>query len=220
MLQWINLQNMVFSLCYMTTKIHEKFRSFLPIVIDIETGGIDPEKDALLELAAIIVLTDHVGNLVPQNNVNAYHILPFEGANINPKALEINQIDPYHPFRFAITEKELLIDLSKIINHALEVYKCKIGVLVGHNAWFDLSFLKSAMRRTNIKLQLHDFTTLDTATLSAATYGQTALAKALAAAKIPFNQKESHSAIYDAQKTAELFCKIINNISINKKARI
>ena len=35
--------------------ISKRFRNLLPIVIDIETGGLDPKKDAVLEIGAIIL---------------------------------------------------------------------------------------------------------------------------------------------------------------------
>ncbi|MGW8228635.1 MAG: ribonuclease T, partial [Gammaproteobacteria bacterium] len=41
-------------------------------------------------------------------------------------------------------------------------------------------------------------------------YGQTVLARAVQAAGIQWNQKEAHSAVYDAERTAELFCRIVN----------
>lgn len=192
-----------------SNKINQRFRSFLPVVIDIETGGTNPETDALLEIAAIIIEMDQDGKLLPTKLIND-HIIPFRGANIDSKALEVNQIDPDHPFRFAISEKEALSKLFTIISKYVQKNDCQKGVLVGHNAWFDLYFLKVASKRNNLEMPLHEFTSLDTATLSAACFGQTVLAKALTAAKISFDHKEAHSAIYDAKKTAELFCKIIN----------
>ena len=39
-------------------KYAERFRGFLPVVIDVETGGFDCERDALLEIAVIVVCMD------------------------------------------------------------------------------------------------------------------------------------------------------------------
>jgi ribonuclease T len=46
--------------------------------------------------------------------------------------------------------------------------------------------------------------------LAGLAYGQTVLAKASQAAGLGWNDAEAHSAIYDAQKTAALFCGIVN----------
>ena len=50
----------------------------------------------------------------------------------------------------------------------------------------------------------------DTATLAGLAVGHTVLARACALADIPFDNNEAHSADYDATKTAELFCLIVN----------
>src|SRR5690349_2637481 len=46
-------------------KYAERFRGFLPVVVDIETGGFDSERDALLEIAAVIVRMDEHGVVHP-----------------------------------------------------------------------------------------------------------------------------------------------------------
>lgn len=190
-------------------EINRRFRGLLPVVIDVETGGLNPEKDALLELAAITTqLVD--GQLVCDQTFH-YHVEPFEGANLDPKAMEINHIKPHHPFRFAKTEAEMLTDLFTNINQALKDSHCRRAVLVGHNANFDLSFLLAASKRCKIKRPpFHGFTVFDTATLAGVAYGQTILARALQVANIEFDINEAHSALYDTEKTAELFCKIVN----------
>lgn len=187
----------------------QRFRGFLPVVIDVETGGVQPQTDALLEIAAVFLEIDSENRLVPQKTL-AFHVLPFEGARLDPKSLEFNKIDPYHPFRFAKEEKEVLMELFREIKIATKAAKCQRAVLVGHNAWFDLLFIKSAAERHQISLPLHAFTSFDTASLSGVCFGQTVLAKALEKAGIAFDTKEAHSAIYDAEKTAELFCDIVN----------
>lgn len=189
--------------------IKQRFRQFLPIVVDIETGGINPQTDALLELAAITLTLDKNGHLTPGDSFHT-HIMPFEGANLDPEALAFNKIDPYHPFRDALEEEDALSELFKFVKTAVKKAQCQRGVLVGHNAWFDLLFLNNATKRSELKSPFHAFTSFDTATLSAVHYGQTVLAKACQSAKVAFNTAEAHSALYDTQKTAELFCKIVN----------
>ncbi|MFI4956784.1 MAG: ribonuclease T [Gammaproteobacteria bacterium] len=190
--------------------LHQRFRGYLPVVIDVETAGFNARTDALLELAAISVHYNDEGILAPQHEWH-YHIKPFEGANLDPKALEFNGIVPDHPFRLALTETDALVDMFVKIEEALDETKCQRAILVGHNAAFDLSFLQAAVARTGIKKSpFHAFSCLDTASLAAVAYGQTVLAKALRAANIPFDLSRAHSALYDADRTALLFCDIVN----------
>lgn len=189
--------------------LKDRFRKFLPVVIDIETAGVNPLTDALLEISSIIVEKNEHGTFYSGHTTN-HHIAPFEGANLDKESLEFNKIDPFHPFRFAKEEAEVLNDIFSPIWQALKEHQCQKAVLVGHNAWFDLHFLNAAIKRTKIKSPFHSFTCFDTATLAGVFYGQTVLAKACQAANIKFDVNEAHSAIYDAKKTSELFCSILN----------
>lgn len=191
------------------TTIKERFRGFLPVVVDVETAGIDPQKNALLEMCIVLISINEEGLFFPSNTYFE-HIVPFKEAELDAKSLAFNGIDPFQPLRFALDEKEALQRLFDPINQALKQQKCQRAVLVGHNAWFDLLFVKEAIKRTGLKSPFHAFTCFDTATLAGLFYGQTVLAKAVKCAQIPFDTHEAHSAIYDAQKTAELFCKMMN----------
>jgi ribonuclease T len=193
-----------------STKYAERFRGFLPVVVDVETGGFDNERDALLEIAASVVRMDENGNVHPDKVVST-HVVPFPGANIDPRALEITGIDPTHPFRGAVEEREALELIFKPIRRALREYECSRAVLVGHNASFDLGFLNAAIRRTGYKRSpFHLFSCFDTATLGGLAYGQTVLSRAVQAAGFEWNEAEAHSAVYDAERTALLFCAIVN----------
>ena len=191
------------------TTLANRFRKFLPVIVDVETGGLNPAKSALLELAAVTLKMDEEGQLA-LDQTHHYHVLPFEGAHLDPACLAFNKIDPYHPFRFAMPENEVLTSLFKAIKKECKQKKCTRAVVVGHNAWFDLHFLNAASQRCQQKSVFHQFTSLDTATLGALAFGQTVLSKALAAAGIEFNTEEAHSALYDAEQTAKLFCHIVN----------
>lgn len=190
-------------------EIRKRFRGFLPVVVDVETGGVRPNKDALLEIAAVTLKFDDNGYLVPDQTYH-HHVMPFEGAHIDPESLKINGIEPFHPFRLALEEKEALEKLFRPIQERVEETRCQRAVLVGHNAWFDLCFLQAACQRTRVTSPFHKFTSFDTATLSGLVLGETILAKAIRAAGIKFSNKEAHSAQYDTEKTAELFCYIVN----------
>lgn len=191
--------------------IAQRFRGFLPVVVDVETGGLDASGDALLELAAIIIDMDEDGNLHP-GDLYASHVTPFEGANIDPKALEINGIDPDHPFRESVDEDTALRTVFQPVRRALRATGCVRAVLVGHNPYMDLNFVNAASQRCGIKRNpFHPFSCFDTATLGGLAYGQTVLARAVIAAGLPWNPDEAHSAVYDCRRTAQLFCEICNH---------
>lgn len=188
-----------------------RFRGFLPVVVDVETGGFNAQTDALLEIASIVVEMDDKGRLYPGKTMS-FHVKPFEGAILEQRALDFNKIDPYHPFRFAVPEKEALAKTFQEVTASMEAFGCSRAILVGHNPFFDLGFLKAATERSRIKNSpFHAFSTFDTATLGGVAYGQTVLARAVQAAKLDWDEKEAHSAIYDAERTASLFCTIVNN---------
>lgn len=189
--------------------LQNRFRGFLPVVVDIETAGVEPTKNALLEACIVLIEQNKQGHFYPGAR-HFEHIIPFEGAELDQNSLEFIEVDPYQPLRFAIDEKQALINLFSPIVEAIKKKKCQRAVLVGHNAWFDLLFLKEAVKRTGISNPFHSFTCFDTATLAGLMYGQTVLSKAAKEAGIIFDVKEAHSAIYDAEKTAELFCTMLN----------
>lgn len=192
------------------TPMAERFRGFLPVVVDVETGGFNSATDALLEIAATPVLMDDDGQ-VYCDQTHFFRVEPFEGANIEQAALEFTGIKLDHPLRMAVTEHHALTEIFKHVRKAVKSAGCKRAVLVGHNAFFDLGFLNAAVERCEIKRNpFHPFSCFDTATLGGLAYGQTVLAKACAAAGIEFDGREAHSARYDTEKTAELFCGIVN----------
>ncbi|MDX1609359.1 MAG: ribonuclease T [Halofilum sp. (in: g-proteobacteria)] len=192
------------------TPMSQRFRGFLPVVVDVETGGFDPRSHALLEIAAIVLEMDEEGWLVPGEPIST-HVIPFQGAEIDPKSLEVNGIDPWHPLRAARNEHDALAYLFQPIRQAVRDRECNRAILVGHNAAFDLNFLNAAVERSGIRRNpFHPFSFLDTVSLAALAYGQTVLARATAAAGLEWNAAEAHSAVYDTEMTARLFCRVVN----------
>ena len=177
--------------------IAHRFRGYLPVVVDLETGGFNSATDALLEFAVIIEM-DEDGYLVPGEQV-FFNVEPFEGANIEqlwnlPASTQTTS-------SWRITEREVLLEGFRVIRKEIRDTGCHRAIMVAHNASFDLGFLMQAAERADVKRNL---------TLCGLAYGQTVLAKACAAANIPFDANEAHSAIYDCERTAELFCHIVN----------
>ena len=191
-------------------RIRERFRGFLPVVIDVETGGFNAATDAILEIAASLIRMDDNGMLVVHRTLD-FNVRPFDGANIEQSALDFTGIDPWHPFREAVAEDQALGDLFRVVRKEIREQGCSRAILVGHNAHFDAGFVNAAVERCEIKRNpFHPFSYFDTATLSGLAYGQTVLAKACAEAGIQFDNNEAHSAAYDVERTAELFCDIVN----------
>ncbi len=191
--------------------LSQRFRGYFPVVIDVETAGFNPKTDALLELAASVLrLDESTGDLVIDETIQ-FNINPFEGANLEPKALEFTGIDPTNPLRAAVDETFALKGLFKLVRKKMKLAACQRAIIVAHNAAFDLGFLNAATERCSIKRSpFHAFVSFDTTTLAGLALGQTVLAKACEAASIDFNNSEAHSALYDTERTAELFCYIVN----------
>jgi ribonuclease T len=187
-----------------------RFRGFLPVVIDVETGGFNPTTDALLEIAAVLIDMDAGGTLRRGATVS-FHVQPFAGARLDPAALSVTGIDPFHPLRPALPERDALQRVFREIRHALKAYECRRAILVGHNAAFDLTFLNAAVARAEVRRNpFHPFSSFDTATLAGAALGQTVLAKAVTVAGMAWDASSAHSAVYDAERTADLFCHVCN----------
>ncbi|MGH8120985.1 MAG: ribonuclease T [Gammaproteobacteria bacterium] len=190
-----------------------RFRGFYPVVVDVETGGFNAATDALLEIAAVTLRVNERGLWVIDQSL-VRHVQPFPGARLDPAALEFTGIDPDHPFRkqIAIEEKEALHDIFKMVRSGMKKHGCKRAILVGHNPSFDLGFVNAACGRTGIKRNpFHPFSTFDTVTLGGLAYGQTVLSRAVTAAGLDWDNAQAHSASYDADRTAELFCAIVNH---------
>lgn len=188
----------------------QRFRGFYPVVIDVETAGFNASTDALLEIAAVTLTMDDDGKIMPDQTFH-FHVEPFEGANLEKAALEFNGIDPSNPLRGAIDERDMVKELCKAIRKGQKQAGCQRSVIVAHNANFDHSFLMAAIERANYKrAPFHPFVTFDTTSLSALALGHTVLAKACSIAGIEFDNKQAHSALYDTERTAELFCHIVN----------
>jgi len=188
----------------------DRFRGFLPVVVDVETGGFNAKTDALLEIAAVLLTFDDQGKLRRDETIR-YHVKPFDGANMDPASLAVNGIDPNHPLRPAIDERDALQRVFREVRRAIREANCTRAILVGHNSAFDLAFLNEAIERSAMKRNpFHPFSSFDTATLCGVAFGQTVLSRAVKAAGLEFDEESAHSAAYDAEITADVFCEVVN----------
>src|SRR5579883_957970 len=189
-----------------------RFRAFLPVVVDIETGGFNADTDALLEVAAVLIEMGSDG-VLSRGATHNFHVRPFQGARLDPASLSVTGIDPFHPLRPALPERDALQRIFREIRHAVRAYECRRAILVGHNAAFDLGFLNAAVKRADVKRNpFHPFSCFDTATLAGAALGQTVLAKAVTVAGLQWDAGSAHSARYDAERSADIFCLVCNRL--------
>lgn len=187
-----------------------RFRGFLPVVVDLETGGFDPHTHAILEIAAVQVCFS--GERLVTGERWRQAVAPYEGASMDPASLKITGIDPGDPDRGAVAEALALKQLFRIVRGAVKRESCQRAILVAHNAAFDQQFLNVSVVRNQIKRNpFHPFSFIDTASLAAVAYGHTVLSEACGRAHIPFDPDLAHSALYDAERTAELFCAVVND---------
>ena len=194
--------------------LKNRFRKYLPVVVDLETGGFDSKENAILEIA--ITLIEESENTLLVGETHRFHIEPYEGLVVEDESLEFTKIKLGHPLRNAVEEEYALKELFKIINKTKNKYECSRAILVGHNAHFDNSFLNAAVERNNIKRSpFHPFSVLDTVTLGALATNQTVLARICESLKVDYDSKEAYSAAYDSDVTAKVFCKIINDFNKN-----
>lgn len=201
------------------TQIRDRFRGFLPVVVDVETAGFDPNSHALLQVAVLLLEMNAQGELIT-GPLFQENILPFEGSKLDQSALKFNGIeDPYHPFRDAKSERNALEKLFQPINTAIKASGCTRAILVGHNAMFDLNFIKHAADRNKMKSPFHQFSTFDTVSLAGLAYGETVLSKAVKLAGFDWDHEKAHEAAYDTLQTGRLFCKIANQWKLDKPSR-
>ena len=190
--------------------MRDRFRGFLPVVVDVETGGFNPATDALLEIAIVLLRLDAGGTLLRARTLRE-HVRPFAGARLDAASLAVNGIDPWHPLRIATNESDALGNIFREVRLAVREQDCTRAILVGHNAAFDLAFLNAAVARAGIRRNpFHPFSSFDTATLAGVAFGQTVLSRAILAAGLEWDPREAHSAIYDSERTADLFCAVCN----------
>jgi ribonuclease T len=195
-----------------------RFRGYLPVAIDVETGGFHASTDALLEIAATLIDMEADGTL-RRGATHNFHVKPFEGARMDPLSLSVTGIDPHHPLRPALPERDALQRVFREIRHAVRAYGCRRAILVGHNASFDLGFINAAVARAEVKRNpFHPFSCFDTATLAGAALGQTVLAKAVTVAGLEWDAGSAHSARYDAERSADIFCLVCNRLRDSHQA--
>src|SRR5699024_10873853 len=116
-----------------------RFRGFLPVVMDVETGGFNARTDAPLDIAAVLLEMAPGVHLRPATRL---HVLvdPLPVATAEPAALDFTGIDPKNPLRGAVSEEPALQGVFAPVRKAVKTHSCNRAVLVGHNSFFDQGF--------------------------------------------------------------------------------
>ena len=190
-------------------KMKDRFRGYLPVILDLETGGFDSGCNPILELACAFVGME--SNQLQICEEFCWAVSPFSGAIVEESSLKITGIDLDDPDRIQLEEKAAINSLFKLIRKRIKSEECTRAILVAHNASFDQGFLHAACDRSGIKRNpFHPFSTIDTVSLAAIAFGHTVLSESCNRAGLEFDQSKAHQAAYDANRTAALFCKIVN----------
>ena len=113
------------------------------IFIDTETGGVNPEKAALIQLSGII--------RIDKKDVEKFnfYIKPFENSEVNEKALEIQgrtleelKTDKY------VEEKEVYKQFINLLDKYIDKYdRTDKFIVAGYNVRFDVDILKAFFQR-------------------------------------------------------------------------
>ena len=113
------------------------------IFIDTETGGVNPEKAALIQLSGII--------RIDKKDVEKFnfYIKPFENSEVNEKALEVQgrtleelKTDKY------VEEKEVYKQFINLLDKYIDKYdRTDKFIVAGYNVRFDVDILKVFFQR-------------------------------------------------------------------------
>ena len=191
-------------------EMSSRFRGFLPVVIDLETGGFEKDVHAVLQIAAVSLAWS--ADRLSIDQVRGWNVIPHPLMRVEEESLRITGIDLSDPRRDALNEEDAVRELFRFVRREVRRNGCERAVLTAHNAHFDHGFVMSAAERNGVKRNpFHPFTVIDTASLAAVAYGHTVLSEACTRAGIEFENGRAHAAIYDAEATAKLFCLTVNN---------
>lgn len=175
------------------------------IIVDVETTGVDAQKNSLVSIGAV--------DFYEAERQFYGECKPWEGAEINSRALEINGFS-----------KETLRSKDKEIEELTAAFKewteeAKVKTLAGENIWFDVSFLKKAFEKSDLEwtfgrrfIDLHSLSysnhiSLDRLPLNKE-LSRLSLDQTLQYVGMP-EEPEPHNALRGAKMEAEAFSRLI-----------
>ena len=189
------------------------------VVLDTETGGLDPTKHSLLSIG-VVVLNDNLEELgrkeifVKEDEIVADEIA-LKINKINLEWLKENGKDPFNA----------IVELEWFLAQFFDCSKESAISLAGHNIQFDVGFMKRLYRLTNGQKkyeQTFSHRVVDTASvlrflkLAGISSAGSSSNKAFEYYKIVVAEEKRNTALGDAVATAELLRKMKEEI-IHKK---
>lgn len=190
------------------------------LVIDTETGGIDPERYSILSVG-LVVWED--GSLGAELEV----LIAEPDFVVSPRALEVNRIDLVAHSKHALAPGAAMGAIEAFLDDhfAGERARGEKIVLAGHNIGFDVGFLRRLCRLAGVDFEtLFSHRILDTASIlrflalaGRLPEGSAASSNAFAAFKIPLSENERHTALGDARATALLLTALVALVSENSE---
>lgn len=190
-------------------EMNARFRGYLPVVLDLETGGFDREIHAVLEIAALTL--DWEEDRLVIRSRHRWAVAPHPATTVEAASLRVTGIDLDDPHRMALSEDTAIRQLFKMVRVELKRQRCQRAIVTAHNAHFDHGFLHAAAQRNGVKRSpFHPFSVMDTVGLAGVAYGHTVLSEACRRAGVGYDTERAHSAVYDAEVTAKLFCAVVN----------
>jgi len=112
------------------------------IVLDVETGGLNPKEHSILEISGILWKPGEVIKPVFDCYIKEDNLITV------PKAMEINQIDLKKVSETGKSPKEAIKYIRNSLDDALGINRRPVKILA-HNANFDYSFLRRLYRLAN-----------------------------------------------------------------------
>ncbi|WP_326909158.1 PolC-type DNA polymerase III [Sedimentibacter sp. MB31-C6] len=162
------------------------------VVFDLETTGLNPKKDDIIEIGAVKVRNRKI--------IDSFSTFVHIDRSIPAKIIELTSITD-----------DMLIgqpDITKALSDFFE-FVGENGVLVAHNANFDVSFIKEkSINHLNIN---YDPSVIDTLELSKALMKEVKNHKLnTLTKKLGIKLENHHRAVDDAQATGFLFINLLN----------
>lgn len=175
------------------------------LVIDTETGGLDPDRDSLLSLAAVVW---REGQLVADTQIFVNEPEP----RITPDSIAVHGIDPTWLQAHGHSPCQAVQEFERFVHAHFSRFDRGDVLLAGHNVAFDVAFLKRLYRLAGVHYPaFYSHRLLDTAALGLFFILSGHLPSGVAKSdelfgyfQIAFGRNRRHSALGDARATAEL----------------
>lgn len=184
------------------------------LVLDTETGGLDPNEFSILSVGAVIWDDGALGQEID---------LPIAEASIvtDPESLSINQINPKKHLLTAIPVDQAIAHFTSYLKRNFPALAQGEKItLVGHNVAFDIGFLRRFFRLGNERFEDYfSHRTVDTATILKFLMlaGRVSLDSPNSTAAFDYfgvkiSNRERHTALADARATAKLLSAMLTLI--------